>query len=157
MTPVDGVVGVVCVGMSNGNQECADLQARLETEFAGEVDPPVRVVNCAVGGHAIERWIDPSYDAVLWDRCVQQRLRAAGVRLDQVRVVWHKAANQFTTGPGGRPLPTYPAPGSDYEAFFENLTAFASRVRQSSRRSRRSTRRHGATGDTRRTRGGESR
>jgi len=130
VTAVDGVIGVVCIGMSNGNQECGDFQARLGGEFAGDVSPAVRVVNCAVGGHAIERWIDPAEDRQLWDRCVEERLPAAGVRADQVRVLWHKAANQFTTGPDREPLPLYPSAGSDYEAFFGNLTAFAGRVRE---------------------------
>ena len=49
---------------------------------------------------------------------------------DQVRVVWHKAANQFTTGPGGAPLPPYPDAASDYHRFFEHLTAFAGRLRE---------------------------
>lgn len=126
---VDGIVGIVCVGMSNSSQECGDYQMRVAGEFAGQIAPVVRVVNCAVGGHAIERWIDPAFDDVLWDACLTQRLPQAGVRLDQVRVVWHKAANQFTTGPGGAPLPTYPASGSDFEAFVQNLDAFAVRVR----------------------------
>jgi hypothetical protein len=129
VTAVDGVIGLVCIGMSNGSQECGDFQSRVLTELADEVNAAVRVVNCAVGGHAIERWNDPAEDADLWDRCLSIRLPSAGVRPDQVRVLWHKAANQFTTGPGGAPLPTYPAAGSDYEAFTRNLTAFAARVR----------------------------
>lgn len=129
VAPVDGVIGVVCIGMSNANQECGDWIARLRTEFAGRVNPAVRVVNCAVGGHAIERWIDPAFDGTLWDDCVQRRLGQAGVRLDQVLVLYHKAANQFTTAQGGGPLPAYPAAGSDYDNFRTNLTAFAARVR----------------------------
>ncbi|MBW3554292.1 MAG: hypothetical protein KY466_12310 [Gemmatimonadetes bacterium] len=128
--PVAGVIGVVCIGMSNGNQECADYQQRVGGEYAASIAPGVRVVNCAVGGHAIERWSDPAYDDVLWRRCIDERLPAAGVRLDQVRVIWHKAANQFTTLPGGGGAkPLYPAAGSDYEAFLENLASFAARVR----------------------------
>lgn len=129
VTAVDGLVGVVCVGMSNANQECADFIGRVTTEYAAAVNPAVRVVNCAVGGHAIERWIDPVYDATLWDDCVARRLPAAGLRLDQVRVLYHKAADQFTTGAGGAALPVYPAAGSDYENFGRNLDAFAGRVR----------------------------
>ncbi|MDH5234123.1 MAG: hypothetical protein OEW77_04125 [Gemmatimonadota bacterium] len=129
VTAVDGLVGVVCVGMSNANQECADFIGRVTTEYAAAVDPSVRVVNCAVGGHAIERWIDTLYDATLWDDCVARKLPAAGLRLDQVRVLYHKAADQFTTGAGGAALPVYPAAGSDYENFGRNLDAFAGRVR----------------------------
>ncbi len=127
--PVDGIIGIVCVGMSNSNQECADYRTRVTGEFAGQIAPAVRVVNCAVGGHAVERWIDLAFDDVLWDACLTQRLPQAGVRPDQVRVIWHKAANQFTTGPGGAPLPTYPTAGSDFEAFVANLDTFAARVR----------------------------
>jgi len=128
VTAVDGVIGVVCVGMSNANQECQDFQERVAGEYAGEISPALRVVNCAVGAHAVEKWIDPAYDGVLWERCVQRRLPEAGVRLDQVRVIWHKAANQFTTLPDGGAKPTYPQEGSDYEAFLLHLTAFAERV-----------------------------
>jgi len=128
VTAVNGIIAVVCVGMSNASQECADFILRRDGQYAAEIDPAVRVVNCAVGGHAIERWIDPAYDDVLWDACIGNRLPAAGVQLDQVRVIYHKAANQFTSGQGG-PLPGYPAPGSDYENFLANLTLFAARVK----------------------------
>jgi hypothetical protein len=130
VTAVDGVIGVVCVGMSNANQECGDYINRLSTDYATAVAPAVHVVNCAVGGHAIERWNDPAYDGTLWDDCVTRRLAAAGVRIAQVRVIYHKAANQFTTGAGGAALPTYPAAGSDYENFLRNLGVFASRVKE---------------------------
>lgn len=129
VTPADGLIGVVCIGMSNANQECSDYITRVEGEFASAINPAVRVVNCAVGGHAIERWNDPTQDAELWQRCVDQRLPGAGLRAGQVRVLYHKAANQFTTGPGGAPLPAWPAPGSDYENFLANLSVFAGRVK----------------------------
>ncbi|CAN5831307.1 hypothetical protein BH23GEM9_BH23GEM9_30140 [soil metagenome] len=127
VTPVDGVIGVVCIGMSNANQECSTYIQLVEGELAGEVSERVRVVNCAVGGYAIERWIDPADDDRLWDACVR-RLQQSGLRPDQVRVLYHKAANQFTTGAGGTPLPLYPAAGSDYANFLVNLSAFAARV-----------------------------
>ncbi len=129
VTAVDGVIGLVCIGMSNGNQECSDYIARVHGGFAASINPAVRVVNCAVGGHAIEKWNDPAYDTRLWDDCISRKLALAGVRPDQVRVIWHKAANQFTTVSGGAAKPPYPDPGSDYYAFFANLTTFASRVR----------------------------
>jgi hypothetical protein len=128
VTPVDGVIGVVCVGMSNANQECEAFISHVRGAGAAQVNPAVRVVNCAVGGHAIEKWIDPSYDAVLWDACLARKLPLAGIRPDQVRVLYHKAANQFTTGARQAPLPLYPAAGSDYENFVTNLGLFAARV-----------------------------
>jgi hypothetical protein len=130
VSAVDGLIGVVCVGMSNASQECTRFIGQVAGTWFAEVNRAVRIVNCAVGGHAIERWIDPAYDAVLWDDCIGRRLAMAGLRLDQVRVIYHKAANQFTTAPGGAPLPTYPEPGSDFEAFFAHLTDFAARVPQ---------------------------
>jgi hypothetical protein len=128
VTAVDGVIGLVCVGMSNGNQECSTFIEQVNGAWAGERNPQVRVVNCAVGGHAIERWNDPAFDDRLWDICLSVRLPQAGVRPDQVRVLYHKAANQFTVGPSNQPLPVYPAAGSDYDNFLGNLQAFAARV-----------------------------
>lgn len=129
VSAVNGIIGVVCVGMSNANQECADFQTRAAGEYASAINPAVRVINCAVGGHAIERWIDPAYDATLWDACTKQKIPAAGVRVDQVRVIYHKAANQYTTGGNGAALPPYPAAGSDFENFRRNLGLFAARVK----------------------------
>jgi len=129
VSPVDGVVGVVCVGMSNANQECAVFLEQVRSAWASEVKTTIRVANCAVGLHAIEQWNDPAYDAVLWGDCVTRRLGPAGIRLDQVRVVYHKAANLNTSGPGGSRLPVYPDPGSDFAAFERNLTTFSARVR----------------------------
>lgn len=123
VTPVRGAIGVVCVGMSNATQECRVFIQRLLGAWGAEVNPEVKVVDCAVGSHAIERWNDPAYDGVLWDACRATKLPAAGLSPDQVRVIYHKAANQF-----GPPVP-YPEPGSDYLAFRENLTAFSRRVR----------------------------
>lgn len=129
VTAVDGVVGVVCVGMSNSNQECTTFIQELRGAWAAEVSPQVRVANCAVGGHAIERWNDPAYDATLWNDCLARKLAQAGIRTDQVRVLYHKAANQNTAAPNGARLPLYPDPTSDYHAFERNLSAFAARVR----------------------------
>jgi hypothetical protein len=103
ITPVDGVIGVVCVGMSNAAQECGRLLASMAPggPWNHEVSPAVRFVNCAVGGHAIERWIEPAFDPVLWDACLTTRIPQRDLRPEQVRVILHKAANQFGTGPGG--------------------------------------------------------
>ena len=130
VTAVRGVIGVVCVGMSNATQECSDYIAKLSSTLAGQVDAEVRVVDCAVGGHAIERWNDPAYDGTLWDSCVNQKIGARGVAVDQVRVVYHKAANQFTSNTNGSAKPTYPDPAADYFAFETNLGTFAQRLAQ---------------------------
>jgi hypothetical protein len=129
VTAVDGVVGLVCIGMSNGNQECSAYITAVRGAWAGEVSPQVRVANCAVGGRAVESWMDPAYDSLLWNDCVARKLPAAGIRADQARVIWHKAADMNTTGPGGARLPAFPDPASDYFTLQRNLSAFAARVK----------------------------
>jgi lysophospholipase L1-like esterase len=128
LAAVDGIIGLVCVGMSNAFQECGAFVDHVRGAWSGEVNVQVRVANCAVGGHAIERWNDAGFDDTLWDACIRRRLPQAGIRSDQVRVLYHKAANQFTTGPNNSSLPAYPAAGSDYERFLANLATFAQRV-----------------------------
>lgn len=129
ITPVDGVIGLVCIGMSNAFQECEDFIAKLGSEFAGQVNPQVKVVNCAVPGRAIEFWNNPEYDK-LWEKCLRQKVPQAGLRPEQVRVVWHKAADMFTTEESGEAFPPYPDPNADYFHFYENLTTFASRLHE---------------------------
>ncbi len=129
VTPVDGVIGVVCIGMSNAFQECEDFIAKLGGEFAGQVNPQVKVVNCAVPGRAIEFWNNPEYDK-LWEKCLRQKVPQAGLRAEQIRVVWHKAADMFTTEESGEAFPPYPDPNSDYFHFYENLTTFAARLHE---------------------------
>jgi hypothetical protein len=127
VTPVNGLVGVVCVGMSNAAQECNRWVQQVTGAWRGEVRGAVRIVNCSVGAHAIERWIDPAFDPTLWDDCVQRRVPASGLTLDQVRVIYHKAANQF--GGSGGQLPPYPSSSANFHLFHANLGSFAARVR----------------------------
>lgn len=129
ITPVRGTIGVVCVGMSNATQECSYYINQLRTSLAGQFAANVRVVDCAVGGNAIERWNDPANDAMLWDACIQQKIVAANLTADQVLVVYHKAADQFTDV-NGAAKPAYPDPASDYFTFDANLTTFAARLAQ---------------------------
>lgn len=126
VSPIDGRIGIVCVGMSNAAQECNQWVQQVGAARRSEVHPAVRIVNCSVGNHAIERWNDPAFDATLWDDCIQRKLGAAGLRADQVRVLYHKAANQF--GGSGGQLPPLPAPDANFHLFFANLQAFSTRV-----------------------------
>ncbi len=126
ITAVDGRIGVVCVGMSNGIQECDDYVKKVLIEpFVSKINPQVKVVNCALGSHAIERWNNPAYDSVLWDSCINSKIPSAGLRPDQVRVIYHKAADQETNVSARY---QYPDPKSDYFNFYNNLTTFANRV-----------------------------
>lgn len=131
ITPVNGVIGVVCVGMSNAVQECNRLITNTNPggAWASEKSNAVRIVNCSLGAHAIERWIDPAFDSALWTDCVQRQLPARNLRVEQVRVILHKAANQFGIGSNGSALPAYPSPQANYWTFQSNLTNFAGRVR----------------------------
>lgn len=126
VTPVDGVIGVVCLGFSNARQECGDFIARINSHWIGDVSYDVRVMNCGRQGHAIEHWISADYDH-LWQEC-RDGLWLVGLRPNQIRVVYHKAANGVTTFADGSVLPEYPDAGSDYEVFYENLTSFSVRV-----------------------------
>jgi hypothetical protein len=126
--PVDDRIGVVCIGMSNSRQECDAWIQLLAAGAAQAVNPAVRVANCAVGGHALERWIDPAFDGTLWARCLDEVLPQAGLHPDQVRVLYHKASNQFTTIPGVGVRPPYPDLESDFFRLRQNLGAFAERV-----------------------------
>ena len=129
ITPVEGVIGVVCIGMSNATQECSEWIRQITSAWKSEVSSNVRVVDCAVGGHAIEKWIDPTFDATLWNDCINRKIPQAGLRLNQVRVIWHKAADQFGVEDDHTSLPFYPSPDSDYQNFFNNLTTFSARVK----------------------------
>ena len=136
VTPVRGVIGVICIGMSNSYRECNHY---TQTYFPrgtpdDSINPAIKVANCAVGGSAIERW--NSGDDKTWDPCLigeagrPSKIQQAGFEIDQVRVIYHKAANQFTADPNDpdRPLPAYPDPGSDYQNFYDNLDVFADKA-----------------------------
>jgi len=93
----NGRIGVVCIGMSNAKQECGHYMDTLYESLSDQINPEVVVVNCAVGGRAIERWNDPEYDEALWDTCLNEMIPEAGLDPEQIKVVWHKAAKQFVT------------------------------------------------------------
>lgn len=81
ITPVDGVVGVVSLGMSKAREEWA---AFVEMAAArDDLDPAIHFANGAVSGHTIAMWADPANDA--WDSSVGF-ITSGGVRLDQC--VW---------------------------------------------------------------------
>ena len=127
---MDGVIGVVCIGMSNAFLECGDFIHKWEEgTFGRKINLQVRFVNCAVGGRAIEYWNNPEIDEHLWDACIQRKIPEAGLRPDQIRVIWHKAADMFPFDQSGALLPLYPDLRSDYFRFYENLSTFAARVK----------------------------
>lgn len=119
VTPVDDRIVIIAISMSNGFLE----MNRFIELYRGhaEVSPRIGLVNCAKGGHALERWLSmPS----LWQEC-RDKIAAAGFRTDQVRVVWAKDANQFTTH-----LRTLPDPNADYHDLVRNIAALSQRIGQ---------------------------
>ena len=121
------VIGMVCIGMSNASQECDRYKLAIQNVFADEVRDNVKLINCALGSHAIERWNDPEYDSILWERCVDL-ISDEGLSLSQIRVVLHKAANQYTLDENNQAFPEYPDENSDFYRFKNNLSVFAERV-----------------------------
>jgi hypothetical protein len=119
VTTVDGRIVIVAISMSNGFMEMnrfIELYAQHP-----EVHPRMALVNCARGGHALERWLSmPS----LWEDC-RERIVAAGFSPEQVRVVWAKNANQDTQH--GRTLPD---PNADYHDLVRNIAALSQRIAQ---------------------------
>ena len=114
---------LVCVGMSNAHQECGDFKQKVEGVLRDELNPSFRVVNCAVGGHALERWNNASYDDVLWGACKQQ-LSALGVSSADEVHVWHKAATQFVRDENNELLSVDEAK----KDFYRELTVFSYRL-----------------------------
>jgi len=90
ITPVDGVIGVVALGMSNTEQEWGAfiIEAATRTDLAGSL----RFGNGAIAGVPMVLWADPADNA--WDQAVKQ-INAAGIRTDQVRVAWVKMASRL--------------------------------------------------------------
>ena len=116
VTPSNGRIVIVSISMSNGFLEFQ----RFTELYAGHpsVAPEIGLVNCAKGGHALERWL--AMDS-LWEEC-EQRIRAAGFEPEQVRVVWAKNVDQFPSGH------TLPDPAADYYDLVENIAALSQRI-----------------------------
>ncbi len=119
---------LVCIGMSNAKQECDTFQRVLAGPLRDKVNPNLVVVNCAQGGHAIERWNDPSYEEILWGECIEKILETDLAPRD-VKLVWHKAMTQFTVDENNDLLPEYPDPKSNYFKLIGELDIFAQKSR----------------------------
>ena len=120
---------LVCIGMSNAHQECADWLVKINGSIKDEIDPKLEVINCAVGSHAIERWNDDSYNDILWDACIE-KVHDAGLEAGDVQYVWHKAMVQYVRDEQNDPLPPYPNANSAYYKLVEELNIFSTRLPQ---------------------------
>lgn len=87
------------------------------------------VLNCSREAFGVEHWIDPAYDDETWGACLYLLMPFLGIRPEQIRVVYHKAANHSTVDELGRPLPPYPDSASNYHRLYRNLGAFSERLK----------------------------
>jgi len=87
MTPVDGKIVLISIGMSNTTQEFR-VFVPLAMNYSGR-NPNLLVVDCAEGGQAADIAANPN--SAYWDD-VMARLVAAGAAPEQVRAAWVKEA-----------------------------------------------------------------
>jgi hypothetical protein len=118
VTPANGRIVIISISMSNGNIEFSRY-VELYSAHA-EIHPQVGLVNCAVGGNALEDWT--AADDRLWETC-SRRIQSAGFSLAQVRVVWAKDADEHTEH--GRTLPN---PQADYYDLVRNIAELSRRI-----------------------------
>ncbi len=105
-----GKIVVIAISMSNGHQEFEAFMTKYEGDAS--IASEVELVNCAVGGSALESWL--ASDS-LWSGC-KTKVQNRGHSLDQVKVVWAKNADQYTMH--GLTLPD---PGADFHDLRDNM------------------------------------
>lgn len=84
----NGLIGFVCLGMSNSSQEFEDLERAWDARTARRAH--LVIANTCAGGQAAES-MDQASD-LYWTTLAPQRLAAAGIDPDQVQVAWMKQA-----------------------------------------------------------------
>jgi|CXWL01.1.fsa_nt_gi hypothetical protein len=94
----DGLIGMVCLGMSNSSQEFEDLERALDADTTRNAQ--LVIANTCAGGQAAE-FMDEASD-LYWSSIAPQRLAAAGIDPDQVQVGWLKQA-YLTVAPSAFP------------------------------------------------------
>jgi hypothetical protein len=94
MTPINGRIVLVSIGMSNATQEFSRF-VPLAMGYPGR-NPALRVVDCAQGGQTAPIVANPN--SAYWTT-VRQRLHQAGLDSTQVRAAWVKEAMAGPTLP----------------------------------------------------------
>ncbi|MFK7848303.1 MAG: T9SS type A sorting domain-containing protein [Rhodothermales bacterium] len=117
VTPTNGKIVIIAISMSNGFQEFNQYINLYENN--PDIDGQIELINCAVGGSAIERWTEQNSD--LWAGCKSKVTKKYS--LDQVKVVWAKNADQFTEH--GLTLPD---PQADYYDLANNIGLLMQRI-----------------------------
>ena len=117
VTATNGKIVIIAISMSNGFQEYNRFIELYENH--PDMAEQIHLVNCAVGGSALERWLETNND--LWSKCKDKVTNKHS--LDQVKVVWAKNANQFTEH--GLTLPD---PNADYYDLVNNIGGLMQRI-----------------------------
>ena len=120
VTPTNGKIVIIAISMSNGFLEFERFIELYENH--PEVNAQVELVNCAVSGNALERWVGEEGQE-LWERCKNNVMRKHG--LNQVKVVWAKNANQFTEAGI-----TLPDPQADFFNLVTNIGLLGQKISQ---------------------------
>ena len=90
-----GKIGFTSIGMSNTNQEFAQLIS--DTDADPLKRPEVVLMNGAQGGQPAEKMIDIT--AAFWTDNIPSKLTGAGLTAEQVQVAWLKQTNASPNGP----------------------------------------------------------
>ncbi len=107
---------IIAISMSNGFQEFSRFTELYEGH--PDVSDQIVLINCAVGGSALESWLS---EQTLWGRCKDDITR--NYSLDQVKVVWAKDANQDTADGI-----TLPDANADYYDLIANIGALSQKI-----------------------------
>ena len=92
---ISGKIGYTSIGMSNTNQEFAQLITYANSDPLKK--PEVVLMNGAQGGQPAEAMIDIT--AAYWTSNIPNKLSGAGLTAKQVQVAWVKQTNAGPTGP----------------------------------------------------------
>jgi hypothetical protein len=111
----DGLIGMVCLGMSNASQEFEDLERALDAR--SDRNARLVIVNTCAGGQAAEN-MDEASD-LYWTTIAPLRMAAAGVSANQVQVAWMKQI--FASAP----TTTFPAHAQALRDTLKNVVQFA--------------------------------
>ena len=87
LTPINGKIVMLSIGMSNTFQEFGRFEVRAEADPAVHAD--LVIINAAMGGRPADAWTDAN--AQVWDD-VDALLANEGLTPDQVQVAWIKHA-----------------------------------------------------------------
>ena len=117
VTATNGKIVIIAISMSNGFQEYNRFIELYENH--ADMSDQIELINCAVGGSALERWLETNNE--LWSKCKDKVTNKHS--LDQVKVVWAKNADQFTEH--GLTLPD---PGADYYDLVNNIGGLMQRI-----------------------------